>query len=151
MTQGAKTPRKTRTLCAAMVAVALAGCYRHTIHVGAGAPRGLVVYDHWTHHWLFGLVNPEEDIYIEDVCPSGNATIRGEATFLNGLVSALTSGIYSPTTVTVRCDSGSSQDLDLNETDVATIVSDPAFLDWVDAVSPELLDEAKQGQLLLQQ
>lgn len=151
MMQGEKMSGGAWTVCATVITLALVGCYQHTVQVGAGAPRGQVVYDQWTNHWLFGLVSPEADIYLEDICPSGNATIHGEVTFLNGLVSALTSGIYSPTTVTVRCASGSDEDLDLDETDVEAIVSDPAFLDWVEAVSPELLDEAEQAQMLLQQ
>ena len=151
MMKGTKTRLGARTAYAAVCALALVGCYQHTIQVGAGAPRGRIVYDHWTHHWLWGLVSPSEDIYLSDLCPSGNATIRGEATFLNGLVSALTSGIYSPTTVTVRCASGGSEDLELDEDAVEEIVSDPAFLDWVGAVSPELLEKATEAQRFLQQ
>lgn len=142
--------RVLRGLVAPVAVFALVGCYQHTYHVGSGAPTGSLVYENWTNHWLWGLVSPEEAVVLDAVCPSGNATIRSETTFLNGLVSALTSGIYTPTTVQVRCDTGSNGDLDLDATGVARIVSDPAFLDWVEAVAPELVAEAEAAQQLLQ-
>jgi hypothetical protein len=130
-----------------LVAIAVfAGCYEHTYTVGAGAPNGGLVYHHWRNHWLWGLVSPAQEQAIAEVCPSGNATIHEEVSFLNGLVSALTSGIYSPTSVTVRCDRGGSADLGLSGDEIADIVSDPKFLDWVGAVTPEHLGAARLAQ-----
>lgn len=134
-------------VCTAVVV--MAGCYEHTYHVGAGAPTGTIVYDQWRHHWLAGLIDPDQEMALEEICPSGNATIKNEATFLNGLVTALIGVVYSPTTVTVRCVTGSDADLEFDEAQIAKIVSDPSFLDWVEAVSPELLEEATDAQLLL--
>ena len=127
----------------------LGGCFEHTFTLGAGAPAGEVVHDEWDHHWLAGLIDPGQELELRDVCPSGNATIHGEMSFLNGLVGILTGGIYMPTTVTVRCDTGASADFDLDDEDVARIVSDPAFLDWVEAVAPDLLEAAEDAQQLL--
>ncbi len=127
----------------------LLGCFEHTITVGAGAPSGQVVHQEWDHHWLGGLIDPDQELELQEVCPSGNATIHGEMSFLNGLVGILTGGIYMPTTVTVRCDTGQNAEFDLDEEDVARIVSDPAFLDWVEAVAPDLLEAAEDAQQLL--
>ena len=59
---------------------------------------------------------------------------------------ALTSGIYVPTTVEVRCSSGRRADLELDADDVRRIVSDPEFLQWVAAVAPARLEDAAEAQ-----
>jgi hypothetical protein len=135
-----------RALAIAVLAFAAAACYEHTYTVGAGAPGGVLVHDQWRHHWLWGLIDPSKELVLRDICPSGDATIETEMSFLNGLVSALTSGIYSPTTVQVRCADRRAT-LDLEAEDVARIVSDPAFLSWVGEVAPDRLTEARSAQL----
>ena len=135
-----------RGVCTLGAVVALAGCFEHTVTVGAGAPTGRVVYDEWKHHWLGGLIDPGQELELREVCPSGNATIHNEMSFLNGLVNGLTAGIYAPTTLTVRCDTGRDAEFGLDAEDVAEIVSDAAFLEWVDAVAPELLERATFAQ-----
>lgn len=118
----------------------LAGCYEHTFNVGRGAPYAPVVEDDWQNFWLGGLIGHYR-LDVEQMCPSGDATIEAKQTFLNGLVTALTSGIYTPTTVRVRCRRGRRADIDLSEQDVETLVGDPAFLGWVGQDMPERLDE----------
>ena len=125
-----------KVLAALALAGLTMGCYEHTFHTGTGAPQGPVVYDDWHNHWLGGLIG-EEELDIDALCPSGNATIHDEQTFLNGLVSALTSGIYAPTTVTVRCARGRTADVELSEATVIGIVDHPAFLQRVDRLLPE--------------
>jgi hypothetical protein len=122
------------------------GCYKHTYIVGAGAPDAALAHDEWRHHWLWGLINPDKELALAKVCTSGDATIDTEMTFLNGLVSALTSGIYSPTTVRVRCAAGSVH-LELQPEDVARIVTDPRFLTWVAEDAPARLAEVRQAQV----
>jgi len=132
-------------LAAAMLA---AGCFEHTIQVGGGAPRGPVVYDHWEHFWLSGLVGHTR-VDVEQRCPSGRATIEMKQTFLNGLVSGLTSGIYTPTTLRVRCGDGSRASLELSAEDVAQIVAGDAFEAWVAAELPERLHEVAEARATL--
>jgi hypothetical protein len=137
-----------RFVALAVIAIAATACYHHTFTVGAGAPGGTLVHDEWRHHWLWGLVDPDSELELRQVCPSGDATIEGQVTFLNGLVSALTSGIYSPTTVRVRCSGTSADagvDVDLDAGAVERIVSDPAFLPWVHDALPARLDEARSA------
>ena len=128
--------------------IPLAACYEHTISVGGGAPQAPLVYDHWQNFWLGGLIGHTK-VDMEQVCPSGRATIEAHQTFLNGLVTALTSGIYSPTTVKVRCQGGSRADLELDGADVAAMVAEPEFLLWVGAEMPERSDDVAAAQVAL--
>lgn len=134
-----------------MAVLTLTACYEHTYSVGAGAPVGPVVYDEWHHHWLGGLIG-ERELRIRDYCPSGNATVHNEQSFLNGLVSVLTTGIYTPTTVTIRCArAGRGRDFELDRSDVMAILSSPAFLERVEALLPDRLAEAEVGVRALQE
>jgi len=128
--------------------LATAGCYEHTIAVGGGAPHAPVVYDHWENFWLGGLVGHVR-VDVEQMCPSGRATIEARQTFLNGLVAALTSGIYTPTTLRVRCESGRRAALELSPGDVAAIVADEGFVAWVAAELPERAEEVAGAQAAL--
>ena len=136
------------TLMSAFLLLALAGCYEHTFSTGNGAPHGPVVYDHWENFWLAGLIGHKK-VDVEALCGSRPATIEAKQTFLNGLVGALTSGIYTPTTVKVRCADGRSSRLDLDEEDVARIVADPGFVLWVSAELPERAAEVAEAQAAL--
>ena len=120
--------------------LALGGCYEHTFTVGAGAPQGPVVYDHWENFWLGGL-SGHTRLDLRRMCPSGNATVYARQTFLNGLVAGLTSGIYTPTTVTVRCVDGRLSDLDLSAEDMQGVAESPHLMEWVDNAVPERHDD----------
>ncbi len=124
-----------------LLAVGLTACFQHTYNVGAGAPDGEIVYRHWHHHWIFGLIRPElqKELDLEKFCPSGNATIHQKVSFVNGLVDVLIGFIYSPTTVEIRCDDGSTARIDLAEEQVARILADPRFPDLVREVAPDRL------------
>ncbi len=123
----------------------LGACFQHTYTVGAGAPDGEIVYKNWHHHWLFGTIRPklQKELDVEKFCPSGNATIHEEVSFLNGLIDVLIGIIYSPTTVEIRCDNGERASLELSDDDVIAIVTDPLFLDVVTELAPERLEETR--------
>ena len=133
-----------RMMAAMGLIVVVAGCYEHTYTVGAGAPAGPVVYGEWQHHWLGGLIG-ERTHELGELCPSGNATIHDEQTFLNGLVTFLTSGIYTPTTVTIRCSTGQSAQLQLSRKEIVSIVTAPAFRERLETVLPGRLREVESG------
>ena len=80
-----------------------------------------------------------------ELCPSGNATIHDEQTFLNGLVPVLTSVIYAPTTVTIRCSTGQSAQLQLSRKEIVSIVTAPAFRERLETVLPGWLREVESG------
>ena len=46
-------------------------------------------------------------------------------------------------------DSLAQQITESDEEDIARIVSEPTFLDWIEAVAPDLLQEAEDAQQLL--
>ena len=128
----------------AVAIVATSACYEHTFTVGQGAPTGPVVYSEWHNSWLGGLIGARNNDS-EQVCPSGHATIHDEQSFLNGLVSGLTAGIYTPTEVKIRCDTGRSVDIGLSEGEVTSILRAPAFLERIEHVMPDRLGEAEDG------
>jgi len=134
----------TKGMMLGVVVVATSACFEHTFTVGQGAPTGPVVYSEWHSSWLTGLIG-ERNIDIDQVCPSGNATIHDEQSFLNGLVAALTVGIYTPTEVKIRCDTGQSVDIGLDEGEVMSILHAPAFLERIEHVLPDRLGEAESG------
>lgn len=134
-------------LCVCLVVAAICqGCMQHTYKIGTGAPEDApVVYKHWQHHWLFGLIRPklQKELDVARVCPSGNATVHEEMSFVNGLVDILTTFIYAPTTVTITCDDGTSVEVELSEDDVARITTDPRFIQLVVDVAPERLADLR--------
>jgi hypothetical protein len=133
--------RLTIATLAAGMCFLLTGCFKHTYTIGEGAPPGSkVVYKHWHQHWVFGVIG-DENVNLAEICPSGNATIHEERSFLNGLIDVLIGVIYSPTTVTVMCADGSRTEVLLSEDEVASIIADPRFLLAVEEHAPERLAE----------
>lgn len=126
------------------------GCYEHTYTVGGGAPTAPVAYGEWAHHWLGGLIG-ERTHALSEVCPSGNATIHDEQTFLNGLVSVLTSRIYTPTKVTIRCDTGRRVQLELSRKEIISILTSPAFRDRLETLLQGRLREVDSGLKALEE
>ncbi len=140
-----KTTTQLAIVAATALALTLTGCLQHTFSVGTGAPDGALVYKNWHHHWLFGLIRPEhqEKVDLADLCPSGNATIHEETSFVNGLVDALTWFIYSPTTVTILCDDGTEAEIALSADDVSRVIHDPRFPELVAEIAPTRLAETE--------
>lgn len=122
----------------------LAACFEHTVSTGVGAPNAPVVRDTWEHFWLGGLIGHTR-IDIEDVCPSGDATIEARQGFLNGLVAGLTGGIYTPTTLKVRCRDGRRSEFDLSAQEAERIATDERFLEWVAVDLPERYAEVRDA------
>lgn len=122
--------------------LALTGCFRHRVDVGGGARSAPVVYDRWEHFWIAGLVGHVR-IDVERLCPSGQATIEARQSFLNGLVAGLTSGIYTPTTVRVRCRDGRRTALELSAEDARVLAGGEAFRALVAEELPERLADVE--------
>jgi len=66
------------------------------------APAGDVVEKQFVATWLWGLV-PSQEVDVRKQCPRGVATVETEQSFVNGLVSGLTLGIYTPQHVKITC------------------------------------------------
>src|SRR5215207_10131863 len=96
---------RARTLAIVVGALVLGnGCYHVTVITGA-PPEAKTVDQPWQKSFVYGLVPPPE-INTKDQCPQGFAVVETERSFLNGLVGALTSSIFTPLHAKVTCAAG---------------------------------------------
>lgn len=90
-----------KLLLIALVAIVLSSCYNTRIIVGNVKPNDPLVKisTEWNHHLIYGLVPLDNTtMWAEDyTTPYENYVVRTYVSFLNGLVSSLTWGIYTPT------------------------------------------------------
>lgn len=92
-----------KILLTLVVAFALTSCYNTRILMGgAKADQPMVaVNTQWCSSFLFGIIPMEStNIKPSDYVSASSYVIRTHKTFLNGLVSGITFGIYTPTQTT---------------------------------------------------
>jgi hypothetical protein len=117
-----------------------AGCFKHMYTVGTGGNvGGSPAYDRWHSHWIFGLFG-EDNIDVRTVCPSGNATIKDEHSFLNLVIASLVGVLWYPTSVEIYCD-GRSASLQVSPRALERVGRDPRLLPWARAAAPSLAVE----------
>lgn len=94
--------KKTMKMMAAVFAVSmlLTSCYSYTSVVGSGA-QGNSKTTSWNHYVIYGLAPIGVSDSKQMAGGAENYTVHTRQTFVNGLVSSLTFGIYTPTTTTV--------------------------------------------------
>lgn len=94
--------KKTFKIMAITIAVSaiLTSCYSYTSVVGTGA-QGNTQVTKWNHYLIGGLapVGVSDSKAMAD--GATNYTVHTRQTFVNGLISSITFGIYTPTTTTV--------------------------------------------------
>jgi hypothetical protein len=90
-----------RLAVAVVSVVPLMACYHMTIETGL-APTATTISKPWANSFIYGLV-PPETVETQAKCLNGVAKVETQQSFLNGLVSGLTLGIYTPWTITVTC------------------------------------------------
>lgn len=78
----------------------LTSCYSYTSVVGNGA-QGNSQTTKWNHYVVYGLAPVGVSDSKQMANGAENYTVHTRQTFVNGLVSALTFGIYTPTITTV--------------------------------------------------
>ena|SRR5215210_5814706 len=86
------------------LALAASACYHAVIDTGRPA-SGTVVARPWQPSFIYGLV-PPPPLNVATQCPNGVARVETVHSFLEGLVAALTFGIFTPMTYQVTCASG---------------------------------------------
>ena len=94
-------------LVTTIVAVSLStGCASYHAVVNTGIEPGpRKIEDKWADSYLSGLVPPDA-VDADPGCGEGGvAMVETRISFLNGLVSALTLGIYTPMEIVVTCGS----------------------------------------------
>lgn len=79
------------------------GCYRHTYFVAGTTPEAAPREWTWHHHLLWGLVNLNAPVPVNAICPQGVSRVDDWIGPGQAIISWLTAGIYTPTTVRVYC------------------------------------------------
>jgi hypothetical protein len=90
----------------AFACVALTGC--NTLYFEVSKEPHETVQSHRKSYFMWALT-PHQTIDMREKCPNGVAAIMEETNFVDGLLSTLTIGIYSPRTSTYYCLGGSRQ------------------------------------------
>lgn len=80
--------------------ILLTSCFSYTSVVGTGAQGNSQVTE-WNHYVIFGLapIGVSDSKQMAD--GTENYTVYTRHSFVNGLINAVTFGIYTPTTTTV--------------------------------------------------
>ena len=89
-----------RTAILAIALTSLTGCWTYVTKVGQGAQTG-VTETAKNHYLIYGLVAMSTSDFQEMAGDATDYTVKIEHTFIDGLIQAITFGIYTPTTVTV--------------------------------------------------
>lgn len=93
---------------AALGALALTGCYKVQVMSNPSVVRG-VERSSWQNFFIFGLVG-EARVDVRELCGGGQAaTVETGMSFMNGLGSAVTFGLWAPRTVVVTCAAGTAE------------------------------------------
>jgi hypothetical protein len=93
-----------------------AACFHQVVQTGR--PAGSTVIDKpWVPTWVFGLV-AAEPMETRPLCPSGVAVVTTETSFMNGLASVVTLGIFTPQHVTITCARGGTASLPSGATEI---------------------------------
>jgi Bor protein len=96
--------RRAILACAALL-VSASGCYRITVNTGAPPAAADSIVRPWNNSFVYGLV-PPAPVSTADKCTNGVAQVTTQRSFLNGLVGAITWGIYTPLEIRATCASG---------------------------------------------
>src|SRR3954453_18450513 len=79
----------------------VSACFHQIVQTGK-TPGPTVIDKPWVSTWIWGLV-AAQPIDVRQQCPRGVATVETQESFANGLVGALTLGIYAPQSVKITC------------------------------------------------
>ncbi len=98
--------RLTIVASALLLSSAVSGCYVNRYYTESPTrPMTEPDYaDRLNNHFLFGLIHQRsEHVDLSQVCPGGVAFAQNKVSFVNGLLSAITFNIYTPTETLVWC------------------------------------------------
>jgi hypothetical protein len=88
-------------MAAALAAAFLAtGCY--TVRFQSNLAPGGAQFEEKGDFFLWGLLG-EKEVDLKKLCPAGASRWQNQQTFLDGLIGAVTIGIYIPRTINVEC------------------------------------------------
>lgn len=131
-----------RDIAASLVLVASSTACYHAV-IETGRPAGTTVIQRpWTSTWIFGLVEAKP-IETASSCPGGVAKVETQQSFANGLVGALTLGIYTPQTVSITCATGTAS------LPSVTVPAGATLAQKIDAVNAAAAKSADLGTAVL--
>lgn len=78
-----------------------AACYHAIVETGRTA-EDTSITRHFQPSFVYGLV-PPQPVNVAGQCPNGIARVETQHTFVEGLVAAITVGIFTPMTISVTC------------------------------------------------
>ena len=93
-----------------LLAVSSTGCYHAQVTTGR-TPGTVVIDKPFASGWVYGLI-PPDTVEAASECPDGVARVETQLSFVNGLISSLTFGIYTPMHITVTCAAAGSASAD---------------------------------------
>jgi len=109
-----------KALAVCVAAFALSGCYHVTVNSGI-APGTRQINQPFANSFVLGLVPPATVDAMEECGNAGVARVETQQSFVNGLVSLLTIGIYTPWQIDVTCGQGEEQQDDGGAQDTAQL------------------------------
>jgi hypothetical protein len=83
------------------ISISLTSCFTYTVTVGKGAQTG-VEYRKMNHYLIYGLATLSTSNPTEMAGGAEDYEVTIKHTFVDGLINAITLGIYTPTTTIVR-------------------------------------------------
>jgi len=93
--------KRTAKIVLTLAVASLPACYHAIVETG-NSPSLNKIEQKWANSWIYGLV-PPKTVEAQSKCSSGVARVETQHSFLNGLVGALTFGIYTPMEIIVTC------------------------------------------------
>lgn len=85
---------------ALVVSFCMTSCYTYRYNVGEGPQSGVEIKQK-NHYFIYGLAPGTTSDPIQMAGDTNNYEVKIEHTFIDGLLNAITWGIYTPTTTTV--------------------------------------------------
>ena len=85
----------------AILAISMSSCFTYTYTMGSGPQTGVEVKEK-NHYLIYGLAPLNISDPVKMAGDSENYSVTIEHTFVDGLLNAITFGIYTPTTTIVR-------------------------------------------------
>lgn len=94
--------KKMRNIILAVgIAIVMTSCYTYTFTVGDGPQTGVTLTER-NHYVLYGLAALSTSNPAEMAGGAQHYSVTIEHTIMDGVLNALTGGLYTPTTTTVR-------------------------------------------------
>lgn len=88
-------------MAAFMLTIGLTSCYTYTYTVGKGPQTGVEITEK-NHYLIYGLAALKTSDPVKMAGGSENYQVTIQHSFVDGLINAITGGIYTPTTTKVK-------------------------------------------------